>query len=54
MSQKRQGLRRKWIAAGRRLLQLRMIARGVADTDHIVMAHIITIGPCNLALTYCN
>src|SRR6266536_2319438 len=54
MSQKKQGLRRKWIAAGRRLRELRMIARGVADTDHVVMAHIIPMRRCNLSCTYCN
>jgi len=54
MSQKRQGLRRKWIAAARRLRELRMIARGVADTNHVVMAHIIPMRRCNLTCTYCN
>src|SRR6266496_1518344 len=54
MSQKRQGLRRQWIAAGRRLRELRMIARGVADTGHVVMAHIIPMRRCNLACAYCN
>jgi MoaA/NifB/PqqE/SkfB family radical SAM enzyme len=54
MSQKRQGLRRKWAAASRRLRELRMIARGVADTGHVVMAHIIPMRRCNLACAYCN
>jgi MoaA/NifB/PqqE/SkfB family radical SAM enzyme len=31
-----------------------MIARGVADTDHPVLAHIVPIRRCNLACTYCN
>src|SRR6266446_3160292 len=32
----------------------RMICKGVASTDHPVMAHIIPIRRCNLACTYCN
>ena len=31
-----------------------MIIRGVASTDHPVMAHIIPIRRCNLSCTYCN
>jgi MoaA/NifB/PqqE/SkfB family radical SAM enzyme len=31
-----------------------MIAKGVASTDHPVMAHIIPIRRCNLSCTYCN
>ena len=31
-----------------------MIAKGVASTDHPVLAHIIPIRRCNLACTYCN
>ena len=31
-----------------------MILRGVASTDHPVMAHIIPIRRCNLSCTYCN
>lgn len=31
-----------------------MIFKGVASTDHPVMAHIIPIRRCNLACTYCN
>jgi MoaA/NifB/PqqE/SkfB family radical SAM enzyme len=54
MSQKKQGLRRKWIAAGRRLRELRMIAHGLLDTNHVVMAHIIPMRRCNLACAYCN
>src|SRR5208282_5062400 len=54
MSKKRQGLRRKWAAAGRRLRELRMIVHGVADTGHVVMAHIIPMRRCNLACAYCN
>jgi MoaA/NifB/PqqE/SkfB family radical SAM enzyme len=31
-----------------------MLASGVLDTDHPVLAHIIPIRRCNLACTYCN
>ncbi len=31
-----------------------MIAKGLASTDHPVLAHIIPIRRCNLACTYCN
>lgn len=32
----------------------RMLASGILDTDHPVLAHIIPIRRCNLACTYCN
>ncbi|MGC2110997.1 MAG: radical SAM protein [Candidatus Korobacteraceae bacterium] len=31
-----------------------MIAKGVASTDHPLLAHIIPVRRCNLACTYCN
>ena len=31
-----------------------MIARGLSNTDHPVLAHLIPIRRCNLACTYCN
>ncbi len=31
-----------------------MILRGLSDTDHPVLAHIIPIRRCNIACTYCN
>jgi MoaA/NifB/PqqE/SkfB family radical SAM enzyme len=34
--------------------ELRMVAKGVASTDHPVLAHIIPMRRCNLACTYCN
>jgi MoaA/NifB/PqqE/SkfB family radical SAM enzyme len=54
MSQKKQGLRNKWIAASRRLRELGMIAHGLLDANHVVMAHIIPMRRCNLACAYCN
>ncbi len=46
--------RRDMRALNRRARELRMIFKGVASTDHPVMAHIIPIRRCNLACTYCN
>ena len=31
-----------------------MIAHGLIDTNHVVMAHIIPMRRCNLACAYCN
>jgi MoaA/NifB/PqqE/SkfB family radical SAM enzyme len=47
-------IRRKVLAAGRRLRELRMIWRGLADTDHPILAHLIPIRRCNLSCKYCN
>jgi MoaA/NifB/PqqE/SkfB family radical SAM enzyme len=46
--------RRDARAFNRRLREWRMILKGVASTDHPVMAHIIPIRRCNLSCTYCN
>jgi MoaA/NifB/PqqE/SkfB family radical SAM enzyme len=54
MSQKKQGLRGKWISASRRLRELALIAHGLVNTNHVVMAHIIPMRRCNLACAYCN
>src|SRR5208337_2849718 len=54
MSERKHGLRRKWILATRRLRELRMIGHGLVDTNHVVMAHIIPMRRCNLACAYCN
>jgi MoaA/NifB/PqqE/SkfB family radical SAM enzyme len=34
--------------------EIRMIARGLVSTKHVLLAHIIPIRRCNLACTYCN
>src|SRR5260370_27207336 len=47
-------MRKEMSALNRRVREWRMIAKGVASTDHPVMAHIIPIRRCNLACTYCN
>src|ERR1700749_5060268 len=46
--------RRDRRALNRRMREWRMILRGVASTDHPVMAHIIPIRRCNLSCAYCN
>jgi MoaA/NifB/PqqE/SkfB family radical SAM enzyme len=46
--------RRRKIAVERRLRELAMIAKGLASTDHPILAHIIPTRRCNLACTYCN
>jgi MoaA/NifB/PqqE/SkfB family radical SAM enzyme len=47
-------LRRDLRALNRRAREWRMILKGLASTDHPVMAHIIPIRRCNLSCTYCN
>src|SRR3954451_9128086 len=34
--------------------EFKMVAKGLASTDHPIQAHIIPIRRCNLACTYCN
>lgn len=47
-------LRKRWLAAARRVRELRMIAKGLASTRHPILAHLIPIRRCNLSCTYCN
>jgi len=54
MADTRKKLRRGWKAVGRRLRELRMIAKGLASKDHVILAHIIPMRRCNLSCTYCN
>src|SRR5437588_9456093 len=54
MSVFRTRLRRRLLAIHRRMREIRMIGRGLASTDHPVMAHIIPIRRCNLSCAYCN
>lgn len=34
--------------------EIKLVAKGTADTSHPIMAHIIPIRRCNLSCTYCN
>ena len=54
MSKLSPGLRDRVLAAKRRAREIKMIAKGLASTDHPVLAHIIPIRRCNLACKYCN
>jgi MoaA/NifB/PqqE/SkfB family radical SAM enzyme len=47
-------IRRKMLAAHRKMRELRMLAKGLVSTRHPLLAHIIPIRRCNLACTYCN
>ena len=47
-------LTRRWKAYERRLREIRMIANGLADRDHPLLAHVIPMRRCNLSCTYCN
>src|SRR5215469_7649619 len=48
------GTRRHLLAAKRRARELKMIAKGLASTDHPIMAQIIPVRRCNLSCEYCN
>ncbi len=54
MSKRSPALRRRLLAYKRRTREIRMIAKGLASTDHPIMAHIIPIRRCNLSCEYCN
>lgn len=54
MAEKALQVRRMVRAVGRRLRELRMIAKGLISTDHPVLAHLIPIRRCNLSCGYCN
>src|SRR6476659_9609000 len=47
-------LKRRLLAAHRRMREIRMIAKGLVSRDHPVLAHIIPTRRCNLSCTYCN
>jgi MoaA/NifB/PqqE/SkfB family radical SAM enzyme len=47
-------LKRRLKALRRNIRGARMVARGLASTDHPLLAHIIPIRRCNLACEYCN
>ncbi len=54
MSKSSPGVHRRVVAYKRRAREWKMIAKGVASTDHPVLAHIIPTRRCNLSCTYCN
>ncbi len=50
----RKRIRRKLLAAHRKLREWRMVAKGLISTRHPVLVHVIPIRRCNLSCTYCN
>jgi MoaA/NifB/PqqE/SkfB family radical SAM enzyme len=54
MATPRKKIRKKLLAAHRKLREFRMIAKGLVSTHHPLLVHIIPIRRCNLACTYCN
>lgn len=47
-------IKRNWLAVARRAREWKMVAKGLASTDHPVLAHLIPIRRCNLSCGYCN
>ncbi len=54
MSEQNTHPERRRRARNRRLREAKLVVKGVLDTDHPIMAHIIPIRRCNLSCTYCN
>jgi MoaA/NifB/PqqE/SkfB family radical SAM enzyme len=54
MQRKSLAWRRRKLGFKRRLREINMVVKGVASTDHPVLAHIIPIRRCNLSCEYCN
>jgi MoaA/NifB/PqqE/SkfB family radical SAM enzyme len=50
----RKQIRKKFLAAHRKLREVRMLVKGLVSTRHPLLVHIIPIRRCNLACTYCN
>jgi MoaA/NifB/PqqE/SkfB family radical SAM enzyme len=50
----RKKIRKRLLAAHRKLREMRMIAKGIASTRHPLLVHIIPMRRCNLACAYCN
>ncbi len=47
-------IRRKLLAAHRKLREIRMIVKGLLFKRHVLLAHIIPTRRCNLSCDYCN
>jgi MoaA/NifB/PqqE/SkfB family radical SAM enzyme len=47
-------IRRNWKYIHRRFREWRMLWKGIASTDHPVLAHVIPMRRCNLTCAYCN
>ncbi|MGA2889625.1 MAG: radical SAM protein [Terracidiphilus sp.] len=51
---RRSTVRGRWLAAARKIRELRMVGRALASTSHPVLAQIIPARFCNLSCGYCN
>ena len=47
-------MRGRWLAAQRKVRELKMVGRALASTAHPVLAQIIPMRFCNLSCAYCN
>jgi MoaA/NifB/PqqE/SkfB family radical SAM enzyme len=54
MQQRGARARKQFKRVNRLFRELRMIAGGLLDTDHVILAHLIVTRRCNLACSYCN
>jgi MoaA/NifB/PqqE/SkfB family radical SAM enzyme len=50
----RKTIRKRLLAAHRKLREARMLVKGIASTRHPLLVHIVPMRRCNLACTYCN
>ncbi|MDR3549178.1 MAG: radical SAM protein, partial [Candidatus Pacebacteria bacterium] len=51
---RRDTVRGRWLAATRKVRELRMVASALASTGHPVLAQIVPARFCNLSCAYCN
>jgi len=51
---RRSTVRGRWVAATRKVRELRMVASALLDTGHPVLAQIVPARFCNLSCGYCN
>ncbi|HEY1159374.1 MAG TPA: radical SAM protein [Terracidiphilus sp.] len=51
---RRSTVRGRWLAAQRKVRELKMVGRALASTAHPVLAQIIPMRFCNLSCAYCN
>jgi len=51
---RRSTARGRWLAATRKVRELRMVASALASTSHPVLAQIVPARFCNLSCSYCN
>ena len=51
---RRSTARGRWLAATRKVRELRMVTSALASTSHPVLAQIVPARFCNLSCAYCN